>query len=54
MTTIKNRRWMKSALAEATKCEVAMPWARGPRRAEMLARRAQTAPRAIAPAKRAG
>ena len=57
MTTIKNRRWMKSALAEAKTCNVAMPWVRGPRRAAMLARRAENAARPAllaAPIKRAG
>lgn len=34
-----NRRWMQSALEAAQKSEVQMPWARGARRAAMLARR---------------
>lgn len=47
-----NRRWMQSACQEAAKSEVQMPWARGARRAAMLARRtgAQT-PALAAPAR---
>ena len=39
MTLKPNRRWMLTALEGAASPEVAMPWQRGPRRAEMLARR---------------
>jgi hypothetical protein len=39
MTEIKTRRWMQTVLAEAKDCTVQMPWARGARREEMLARR---------------
>ena len=46
MTPKKTRRWMTSVIAEAAKSEVQMPWARGERRAEMIARRE---PRAVAP-----
>jgi hypothetical protein len=42
-------RWMKSALTEAAKCETRMPWARGARRAETIARREERMiPRALA------
>ena len=41
-------RWMKSVIRDAAKTEVVMPWARGPRRAEMIARRAERdIPRAL-------
>jgi len=33
------KRWLKSILKEATVTEVKMPWARGARRGEMIARR---------------
>lgn len=33
------KRWMKSIIAEAAKEQPAMPWQRGNRRAEMIARR---------------
>ncbi|WP_247078608.1 hypothetical protein [Pseudohalocynthiibacter sp. F2068] len=33
------KRWLKSVLKEATVTEVKMPWARGARRGEMIARR---------------
>lgn len=39
MTAKTNRRWMQTALATAAKSEQRMPWERGARRAEMLARR---------------
>ena len=39
MTLKSNRRWMRTALQGAAAPQVAMPWQRGPRRAEMLARR---------------
>jgi len=42
------RRWMKAAIESAAKTEVQMPWARGTRRAEMIARRKAAAPVAIA------
>ncbi|MDD8022619.1 MAG: hypothetical protein PHX82_05875 [Paracoccaceae bacterium] len=42
-------RWMKSAIAEAAKCDTQMPWARGARRAATIARREeQVIPRALA------
>ena len=41
-------RWMKSVIRDAAKTEVVMPWARGPRRAEMIARRTERdIPRAL-------
>jgi len=43
MTKTKTLRWMKSALAEASKSDAATPWVRGTRRAEMIARRADSA-----------
>ncbi|MBZ4023232.1 hypothetical protein CKO11_12265 [Rhodobacter sp. TJ_12] len=45
MTPQTNRRWMRAALEGSAKCDIAMPWGRGGRRAQMLARRA--APAAI-------
>ena len=39
MTPKKTRRWMNSVIAQAAKTDVQMPWARGERRAEMMARR---------------
>jgi len=33
------KRWLKSILKEASVTEVKMPWARGARRNEMIARR---------------
>jgi len=48
MTLNKTPRWMKSALTEAAKCDVQMPWARGARRGETITRRAASAmPRAL-------
>lgn len=53
MTTKKPRRWLQSAIAEAAKCDVALPWQRGAARIGNAARRASTAkpqptsPRAI-------
>lgn len=35
---MKNRRWMASMIAEAKKTEVEMPWARGARRAALIAK----------------
>lgn len=47
----KTPRWMKSVLAEAARTQPVLPWVRGPRRAEMTARRASApvprAPRLI-------
>ncbi|WP_198403455.1 hypothetical protein [Celeribacter ethanolicus] len=37
---MKNRRWMKSMIAEAKKAEVEMPWARGTRRTAFIAKKA--------------
>lgn len=37
--TNTTRRWMKAVIAVAAKSEVQMPWERGARRAEMIARR---------------
>ena len=54
MTTSKTPRWMKSALTEAAKAPVVMPWARGPRRAEMIARREATRQPRLTLVKRAG
>ena len=47
MTLKSDRRWMLAALRGAAAPQIAMPWQRGPRRAEMLARRkpAPTAPK---------
>lgn len=39
MTLKKTPRWMQTALTGARDHAVAMPWTRGDRRAEMLARR---------------
>ncbi|ADE86533.1 hypothetical protein [Rhodobacter capsulatus] len=39
MTLKPTPRWMQTALDSAAKASVAMPWQRGARRAEMLARR---------------
>ena len=39
MTLKPTPRWMKTALEGAARSTVAMPWHRGARRAEMLARR---------------
>ncbi|WP_460273950.1 hypothetical protein [Celeribacter sp. ULVN23_4] len=36
---MKNRRWMKSMIAEAKKSEVEMPWTRGTRRAAFIAKK---------------
>ncbi|PTQ75688.1 hypothetical protein [Celeribacter persicus] len=33
---MKNRRWMKSMIAEAKKTEVEMPWTRGVRRTAFI------------------
>lgn len=33
------KRWIKSTIAAADECTHAMPWQRGARRAEMIARR---------------
>lgn len=44
-----NRRWMQAALTAAAKNDVQMPWARGSRRAEMLARREAAKPQPYAP-----
>lgn len=38
---MKNRRWMKSMIAEAKKSDVQMPWARGEAKAK-LSNRMQT------------
>lgn len=51
MTVSPSRRWMSAMLTEAAKSETQMPWARGARRADMIARRqeaeaASEAPRA--------
>lgn len=35
----KDRRWMTSVVKEAAKAKIAMPWARGPHRDAMIARR---------------
>lgn len=35
----KERRWMTSVLKEAAKSKIEMPWARGARRQEMIAKR---------------
>lgn len=37
---MKNRRWMKSMIAEAKKSDVQMPWARGAAKADLSARMA--------------
>jgi hypothetical protein len=48
MTPKKNRRWMTNVISEAAKCDVQMPWARGPRRAATIARREEAQkPRAL-------
>ena len=39
----KTRRWMDTALEQSRERQPAMPWARGTRRAEMIARRASAA-----------
>ena len=39
MTLKPTPRWMQTAVEGAAKASVAMPWQRGARRAEMLARR---------------
>lgn len=49
MTAKTNRRWMQSALASAAKNQIRMPWERGERRAEMIARRESAAPKPYAP-----
>jgi hypothetical protein len=36
---MKNRRWMKSMIAEAKKTEVEMPWARGARRTAFIVKK---------------
>lgn len=54
MSTSKTPRWMKSALAEAAKGPVTMPWARGSRRAEMIARREAVRQPRLTMVKRAG
>lgn len=49
--TNTTRRWMKSLIATAAKAEVQMPWARGARREEMIARREAAArPASVRPA----
>ncbi|WP_444430406.1 hypothetical protein ACTTAM_03880 [Rhodobacter capsulatus] len=45
MTLKPTPRWMQTALDSAAKASVAMPWQRGARRAEMLARRKGPLPR---------
>jgi hypothetical protein len=37
-TITKNRRWLASAIAEAQKSDVQLPWARGKRRSEWTAK----------------
>lgn len=50
MTPKKPRRWLQSAIAEAAKCDVAMPWQRGAARVGNVTRRAAAAkPRATGP-----
>ncbi len=44
MTAKTNRRWMQAAMDAAATSTVQMPWARGPRRAAMLARRDSAKP----------
>ncbi len=39
MTKKMEQRWMTNLLAEASKCDVQMPWTRGARRQAMIARR---------------
>ncbi len=43
MTPKKPRRWLQSAIVEAAKCNVAMPWQRGTMRNGTIARREQAA-----------
>lgn len=43
MTPKKPRRWLQSAIAEAARCNVAMPWRQGAVRMGTLARRAEAA-----------
>jgi len=52
MSLKTNRRWMRAVLREVETAEVAMPWQRGTRRAEMLSRR-ETAKRLEAQTARA-
>ncbi|WIV50364.1 hypothetical protein QQG91_11900 [Marivivens sp. LCG002] len=39
MTKTIEKRWMTNLMAEVAKCDTQMPWARGARRQEMIARR---------------
>ncbi|WP_199908061.1 hypothetical protein [Celeribacter baekdonensis] len=41
---MKNRRWMKSMIAEAKKTDVQMPWARGLRRDAFIAKKTGVRP----------
>lgn len=41
---MKNRRWMKSMIAEAKKTETDMPWTRGACRAAFIAKKSGTLP----------
>lgn len=41
MTQKKTRRWLQSAIAEAARCNVAMPWQRGGVRLVNINRRAE-------------
>ena len=40
----KSKRWMETLLKDSADVEVTMPWARGARRAEMIARRKTQTP----------
>lgn len=42
----KNQRWVKSTIAAAEACNTKMPWERGARRQEMIARRMDAEERA--------
>lgn len=44
MSEQKPRRWLQSAIAEAAKCDTAMPWQRGDMRAAAKAQRREPAP----------
>ncbi|WP_372840775.1 hypothetical protein [Phaeovulum sp.] len=49
MTPKKPRRWLQSAIAEAAKCNVAMPWQRGTVRSGTIARREEAASTNVLP-----
>jgi len=47
MTQTKTRRWLQSAITEAARCTVAMPWQRGAERQGNITRRSTaTGPKA--------